>query len=302
MASDENLDRIELSFHKAPPLYPVKLSLEMRQELVVRSLKVSNYINIAKETGIPLVKVMKIMSTPSSPMPLALVLKLAELARIDLWDVLRSIEGMGIRRFLKPNFDLEAAASLIGYAVSSSSKFKVGKGNATISLRYDDDFQLSHIIDLSRRILNIEVSDISVNKRERKVYLLSQFGVILLLFGAPTKREFYDGWEIPYWLYRYPSQFLKTFQSGRFFRSVPSRGCARFYFKTFNMEGMLKFIERLKDLYARLGVSMEERPRLLSDNIIYIEICRRAVLEALLYSIGFTSQRKIREISQLLGR
>jgi hypothetical protein len=68
------------------------------------------------------------------------------------------------------------------------------------------------------------------------------------------------------------------------------------------MEGMLKFIGRLRGLYARVGVNMEERPRLLSDNIIYIEICRRAVLEALLYSIGFTSQRKIREISQLLGR
>jgi|GEM_PF-2533436 len=302
MASDEDPTRIELSINKAPPLYPLKLSLEMRQELVVRSLRVSNYIKIAKETGISLAKVMKIMSTPSSPMPLILVLKLAELARIDLWDVLRSVEGMGIRKFLKPNFDLGAAASFIGYAVSSSSKFKVGKGNVTISLRYDDDFQLSHIIDLSRRLFNIEASDLSINRRERKVYLLSQFGVILLLFGAPTKREFYDGWEVPYWLDRYSPQFLKAFQSGRLFRSVPSRRCARFYFKTFNMEGMLKFIERLKELYARVGVSMEERPRLLSDNIIYIEICRRAVLEALLYSIGFTSQRKIREISQLLGR
>ncbi|MCS7103581.1 MAG: hypothetical protein NZ992_06855, partial [Candidatus Korarchaeum sp.] len=228
--------------------------------------------------------------------------KLAELARIDLWDVLRSIESIGFKKPLKPNFNLEATASLIGYSASSSSKFKVRKGSVSLILRYDDDFQLSHLIELSKALLNIESAEVAINRKERKVYLLPSLGVLLLLFGAPTKREFYDGWVIPEWLGDYPHHFLKAFQSGRLFRSVPSRGCARFYFKAFSTDGMLKFIGRLKELYAKLGVSLEERPRVLSDNIIYLEICRKSVLEALLYSIGFTSQRKMREISLLIGR
>ncbi|MEM1984556.1 MAG: hypothetical protein QXW76_04805 [Candidatus Korarchaeum sp.] len=293
---------VEVYCDKVPPLYPVRVSLEMRQELVVRALRVSSYTKIAKETGIPIMKVIKILSTPSSPMPFVLLVRLAELAKIDLWDALRSIEGIGFKRPLKPSFNLEATASLIGYSASSSSKFNVRRGSVSLILRYDDDFQLSHLIELSRALLSIDPAEVTVNRKERKVYLLPSLGVLLLLFGAPTKREFYDGWSIPKWIDNYPHQFLKAFQSGRIFRSVPSRGCARFYFKAFSPEGMLRFIERLRGLYAKLGVSLEERPRVLSDNIIYLEICRRSVLEALLYSIGFTSQRKRREISLLIGR
>lgn len=295
-------NRADIYHYKVPPLYPVKIDLEMRHELIVRALRVSTYTNIAKESGIPIMKVIKIMSTPTAPMPFALAVKLAELARIDLWDVLKSMEGMGFRKLLKPNFDLEATASLMGYSISSSSKFKVRKAGVSLILKYDDDFQLSHIMELSKSIFHLDTFDLMVNRKEKKVYMLSSFGVILLLFGGPTKREFYDGWEVPRWLERYPLQFLRTFQSGKLFRSVPSRGCARFYFKAFNLEGMLKFIEKLRDLYARAGVRLEEKPRVLSENIIYIEVCRRAVLEELLYSIGFTSQIKMREISLLIKK
>lgn len=287
---------------KVPPLYPVTVNLKIRQELIVRSLRVSSYTNIAKESGIPVMKVIKIMSTPSAPMPFVLLVKLTELARMDIWDALRSIEGMGFRRPLRPNFELDAIASLMGYSASTSSKFKVRKGSVSLILRYDDDFQLSHLIELSKAILNIEPADVAVNRKERKIYLLPSLGVLLLLFGAPTKREFYDGWSVPEWIDNYSYHFLRTFQSGRIFRSIPSRRCARFYFKTFNVEGMLRFIERLKGLYAKLGVNLEENPRVLSDNIIYLEICKKAVLEALLYSIGFTSNRKRREISLLVER
>ncbi|RDD52773.1 MAG: hypothetical protein BA066_07885 [Candidatus Korarchaeota archaeon NZ13-K] len=298
----EDEGRVELYCSKVPPLYPVRVSLEMRQELIVRSLRVSSYTSIAKESGIPVMKVIKVMSTPSAPMPFALLVKLAELARIDLWEVLCSIESIGFRRTLKPNFDLEAIASLIGYSASSSSKFKVRERSVSLILRYDDDYQLSHIMELLRAVLNANPGDVVVNREERKIYLLPGLGVLLLLLGAPTRREFYDGWEVPGWLDRYPLEFLKAFQSGRLFRSVPSRGCARFYFKAFNLEGMLRFVERIRDLYAKLGVRLEERPRLLSDRIIYLEICRRAILEALLHSVGFTSLKKMREISLLVER
>ncbi|MCS7103206.1 MAG: hypothetical protein NZ992_04910, partial [Candidatus Korarchaeum sp.] len=68
--------KVEVYCNKVPPLYPVRVSLEMRQELIVRALRVSSYTNIAKESGVPVIRTIKIMSTPRAPMPFALVLKL----------------------------------------------------------------------------------------------------------------------------------------------------------------------------------------------------------------------------------